>query len=217
MNRGFIVPDEECDCDSGECTDNSCKNVASRDASDEPRSTSAIATLSSQKVKVPCWTVLYSACDKNGDIKTGECYSNAINTRAAKADCYAKLERCGYTNISILAIEAGDPDSCGCEDLSSLEQKATKAQADKEAAELTAEEEEVQSHRLQQTCRKSRISAVPLEQDIGQPSGNYRSDDTENRVNANYRRSLGEVVTSGFLKENRSPFIDCIPAHIHKS
>lgn len=159
VNRGFIVPDEECDCDSGECTDDSCKNVASKDAFCEPRSTSAIATLSSQKVKVPCWTVLYSACDKNGDIKTGECYSNAINTRAAKADCYAKLERCGYTNISILAIEAGDPDSCGCEDFSTLEQKAkiqaeiqtaeaTKAQADKEVAELTAEEEEVKENDL---------------------------------------------------------------------
>ena len=29
---------------------------------------------------------------------------------AAKADCLAKLERFGYGNISILAIEAGDPD-----------------------------------------------------------------------------------------------------------
>ena len=75
--------------------------------------TSAFA-YAAQKVDIPCWTVLYSATDKNGDIKTGECYSNSINTRSAKADCYAKLERCGYSNISILAIEAGDPDNCDC-------------------------------------------------------------------------------------------------------
>lgn len=62
---------------------------------------------------VPCWTVLYSACNTDGDVKTGQCYSNSINIRSAKADCYAKLERCGYTNVKILAIEAGDPDSCG--------------------------------------------------------------------------------------------------------
>lgn len=58
---------------------------------------------------IPCWTILYSAT-KNGETKCGECYSNAISVSAAKADCLAKLERFGYGNISILAIEAGDPD-----------------------------------------------------------------------------------------------------------
>ena len=58
---------------------------------------------------IPCWTILYSAT-KNGETKCGECYSNAISVSAAKTDCLAKLERFGYGNISILAIEAGDPD-----------------------------------------------------------------------------------------------------------
>ena len=66
----------------------------------------------SYKARIPSWTVLYSAW-KDGNVKTGECYSNSINPQAAKADCYAKLSRCGYENINILAIEAGDPDFCG--------------------------------------------------------------------------------------------------------
>lgn len=60
--------------------------------------------------RVPCYTVMYSAM-KDGQIKTGESYSNATNPRAAKADVYAKLSKFGYDNIAILAIECGDPDS----------------------------------------------------------------------------------------------------------
>ena len=56
------------------------------------------------KAKVPCWTVIYSAT-KDGDIKTGEAYSNAVSMSAAKADVNAKLSQCGYDNITILAIE----------------------------------------------------------------------------------------------------------------
>lgn len=62
-----------------------------------------------RSVPIPCWTILYSAT-KNGETKCGECYSNAISVSAAKADCLAKLERFGYGNVSILAIEAGDSD-----------------------------------------------------------------------------------------------------------
>ena len=62
-----------------------------------------------RNVPIPCWTILYSAT-KNGETKCGECYSNAISVSAAKADCLAKLERFGYANVSILAIEAGDAD-----------------------------------------------------------------------------------------------------------
>ena len=64
------------------------------------------------KAKVPCWTVIYSATSNDGSIKTGEAYSNAISASAAKADVNAKLSRIGYSNISILAIEATD--ACDC-------------------------------------------------------------------------------------------------------
>lgn len=109
VNRGFITPDGD------EKTDNEIVTGDIRTVEPQPEEKAPKSSFSykTQKVDVPCWTVLYSATDKNGDIKTGECYSNAINTRSAKADCYAKLERCGYSSISILAIEAGDPDNCG--------------------------------------------------------------------------------------------------------
>ena len=77
------------------------------------------------KAKVPCWTVIYSATANDGSIKTGEAYSNAISASAAKADVNAKLSRIGYSNISILAIEATD--ACDC--------TAAKACAEEEIAE----------------------------------------------------------------------------------
>lgn len=60
------------------------------------------------------YTVVYSAM-RDGQLKTGEAYSNSLNTRSAKADIISKLEKAGYQNISILAIEAGDPDMAGCD------------------------------------------------------------------------------------------------------
>ena len=60
------------------------------------------------------YTVVYSAM-RDGQIKTGEAYSNSLNTRSAKADVISKLEKAGYQNITILAIEAGDPDMAGCD------------------------------------------------------------------------------------------------------
>lgn len=62
------------------------------------------------------YTVVYSAM-RDGEVKTGEAYSNAISTRAAKADVLAKLDRAGYQHVTILAIEAGDPDYSGCGDV----------------------------------------------------------------------------------------------------
>ena len=66
------------------------------------------------KAKVPCWTVIYSATSADGQIKTGEAYSNAISASAAKADVKAKLSNYGYSNITILAIESCEADvTCG--------------------------------------------------------------------------------------------------------
>ena len=63
------------------------------------------------------FTVLYSAT-RNGEIKNGEAFSNCIDVRSAKADVISKLDRAGYQNVQILAIEAGDPDAAGCEEQS---------------------------------------------------------------------------------------------------
>ena len=94
-------PDTECVCVSGECD---CKPVTQTTTTDIKPATS--------QVKIPCWTVLYSAMNNNGNASCGECYSNAINVQSAKADAIAKLTRCGYSNVEILAIEASDPDCC---------------------------------------------------------------------------------------------------------
>jgi hypothetical protein len=77
--------------------------------------TPVMQKISKCKAKIPSFTVMYSAM-KDGEIKTGESYSNALNPRSAKADVLNKLMNCGYQNISILAIEAGDPDSSGMSD-----------------------------------------------------------------------------------------------------
>lgn len=73
-----------------------------------------IATPAVTQAPQTAYTVIYSAT-RNGEIKTGEAYSNAVNTRSAKADILSQLEKAGYQNVSILAIEAGDPDMTGCD------------------------------------------------------------------------------------------------------
>ena len=102
VDRGFIedtidIPDEDLpDVDY----------TADQPAAEQPKPYVAPKC----SARVPCYTVMYSAT-KDGQVKTGEAYSNAVNPRAAKADVYAKLSKVGYDNIAILAIECGDPDS----------------------------------------------------------------------------------------------------------
>ena len=123
VDRGFINDDidslddecsaEECcdgdkRCDGDEC----CGGYKCQNDVEKPTSGYRMPKYS---VKIPCYTIMYSAM-KDGSPKTGETYSNAVNPYAAKADAMAKLSRVGYQNISILAIECGDPDSCGFED-----------------------------------------------------------------------------------------------------
>ena len=95
--------------DDGCCngTDPNCKTCGG-DPDKVPGARPPINTLF--KAKVPCWTVIYSAVSKDGGIKTGEAYSNAISATAAKADVKSKLSSIGYTDISILAIESCEAD-----------------------------------------------------------------------------------------------------------
>ena len=123
VDRGFINDDidslddecsaEEC-CDGDNCCDGDecCGGYKCQNDVEKPTSGYRMPKYS---VKIPCYTIMYSAM-KDGSPKTGETYSNAVNPYAAKADAMAKLSRVGYQNISILAIECGDPDSCGFED-----------------------------------------------------------------------------------------------------
>lgn len=66
------------------------------------------------------YTCLYSAM-KDGELKTGECFSNAKDTQSAKADAISKLANLGFTSIEIIAIEQGDPASRGTPNVSNVD------------------------------------------------------------------------------------------------
>lgn len=59
--------------------------------------------------------VLFYSAMKNGQIKTGECYSNATTIENAKLDAVQKLKKLGFTAIDILAAEEADPSAKGCD------------------------------------------------------------------------------------------------------
>lgn len=100
QDRGFIEPDAEDD-------------IAAQPADVAPEPAPQPPAPKPSPVDNVAFTVAYSAM-KDGMMKTGEAYSNAVSTRAAKADVISKLERAGYSSIEILCIEAGDPDVRGC-------------------------------------------------------------------------------------------------------
>ena len=103
-DRGFIIDDLTKWDDDNDSIDDATAKIT-----DEVKAEKPIAgTLF--KAKVPCWTIIYSATSKDGQIKTGEAYSNAISAAAAKADVKSKLSNIGYSNISILAIESCEAD-----------------------------------------------------------------------------------------------------------
>ena len=97
VKRGFIIDDLTKWDDDGNEEEETVAVEEVPEAPAQPQNTLF-------KAKVPCWTVIYSAT-KDGSIKTGEAYSNAVSMSAAKADVNAKLSQCGYDNITILAIE----------------------------------------------------------------------------------------------------------------
>lgn len=103
VDRGFIDDDLQYQDDDEDC-DDTCQT---QDADVEV----AKPAVRGPRYKIPCFVAMYSAM-KDGQIKTGEAYSKAISVQAAKADVIAQLSRFGYSNISILAIEATEEDAC---------------------------------------------------------------------------------------------------------
>lgn len=106
QDRGFIPPDEPEEPADGAVPDDA---VVAADLAAQAVEPPPAAVPAATPAPVASYTVMYSAM-KDGQIKTGEAYSNAISPRAAKADVLAKLSQVGYDNISVLAIEASDPD-----------------------------------------------------------------------------------------------------------
>ena len=71
-------------------------------------------------LKTVAFTLFYSAI-KDGEIRTGECYSNANTMENAKLDAIQKLRKLGFTAIDIIAAEESDPNSIGVEDFDGIE------------------------------------------------------------------------------------------------
>src|SRR5574344_1910831 len=80
----------------------------------------------------------------------------------------------------------------------------------------SSKEEEEQGDSLEHTGDESRVLAVSSEDFVGEPSGKYGSQNTENRVDANDCGSRSQIIVISLLEENGSPFIDGITAHVHE-
>ena len=155
-DRGFIV-DDLTDWDKPETPEQA--EIKQEVKVEEPAQKPVGGTLF--KAKVPCWTVIYSATSKDGSIKTGEAYSNAISASAAKADVNAKLSRIGYSNISILAIEATD--ACDCT-----------------AAKACIEDEEVvEDDMLDGRVHNNHVSEADNEEEPAEDEGAEEEEETE--------------------------------------
>ena len=155
-DRGFIV-DDLTDWDKPETPEQA--EIKQEVKVEEPAQKPVGGTLF--KAKVPCWTVIYSATSKDGSIKTGEAYSNAISASAAKADVNAKLSRIGYSNISILAIEATD--ACDCT-----------------AAKACIEDEEVvEDDMLDGRVHNNHVSEADDEEEPAEDEGAEEEEETE--------------------------------------
>ena len=123
------------------------------------------------KAKVPCWTVIYSATSKDGQIKTGEAYSNAISASAAKADVKSKLSNIGYDNISILAIESCEAD---------VEATSFKVdEADKEEKEDKEDKEDKPAEEKEEKEEKEEAAAEDEDKDEDKDEG--KAEDTEEK------------------------------------
>lgn len=100
VERGFIDDDFQYqDCGDGACCKAEEVVVKEPEVKQNPRA------------KIPCFVAMYSAM-KDGQIRTGEAYSRAISVQAAKSDVLNQLSKLGYSNISILAVEATEEDAC---------------------------------------------------------------------------------------------------------
>ena len=141
-DRGFII-DDLTDWDADDSIDTATAKITG-DIAEEPKVETPVEEPKSVagtlfKAKVPCWTIIYSATSKDGEIKTGEAYSNAISAAAAKADVKSKLSNIGYSNITILAIESCEVDT----EVATFKPTVTEvSEADKEEKKEEEKEEE---------------------------------------------------------------------------
>lgn len=108
------------------------------------------------------FTCLYSAM-KNGELKTGEVYSNAVDAESAKADAISKLVSLGFTSIEIIAIENGDPANIGKSNTVFDPIPSDKVLSDEEFTPIT-EAEETDSEKEEEDSEEEDDKEEPVEE-----------------------------------------------------
>ena len=105
--RGVIqedLPEQEPESDEiGECGD-FCDNQICGGPADALTGQEMTPVEPKPAMSSAAYTVLYSAM-KDGQVKTGEYFSSATDSEAARADCISNLTPLGYSNIRVLGIE----------------------------------------------------------------------------------------------------------------
>jgi hypothetical protein len=111
------------------------------------------------------FTCLYSAM-KNGELKTGEVYSNAVDAESAKADAISKLVSLGFTSIEIIAIENGDPANIGKANTVFDPLPSDEVLPDEEFTPITeAEETDVEEEEEEDSEEKDESETEPVEEE----------------------------------------------------
>ena len=81
---------------------------------------------------------------------------------------------------------------------------------------VTSVKEENESHCLQDSRHKSWIFSITLENLVREPARENGSRDTCNSVHCDNHGSLLKIEALDLLKEEHTPFVDGITAHIHE-
>lgn len=113
------------------------------------------------------FTCLYSAM-KNGELKTGEVYSNAVDAESAKADAISKLVSLGFTSIEIIAIENGDPANIGKSNTVFDPIPSDEVLPDEEFTPIT-EAEEADSEKEEKEDDEDESDEEPTEEPVEEP------------------------------------------------
>lgn len=158
QNKGLILPDEtgdlgDLDNDIAACLTSTSDKPECDTPAVTPPVTPVVTPAVEPDVKVSvqpqlktAYTMCYSAV-KDGKIRTGECYSNAISPASAKCDCLNKLYKAGFENITILALEVNDEEFRGSDvynpplDLDETEDEKPVEESDVDEEEVDKDED----------------------------------------------------------------------------
>ena len=169
---------------------------ATSDVTEDPSGVSSTGEVAevvpSVQQVINCYTCFYSAI-KNGEIKTGEAYSNAPTPEQAKVDVISKLSKIGFTDINIIAVETGDTDLANCDPMAHTVEKSEPVPSVTAPVEETITEdlENVNEAEICPRCHRNTLVADPH-------SGNMRC------TNCNYWQKTGGLDKQLFIYRSKN-------------